>query len=73
MMAIWIQMLNLIIKLIDCQIRNNLLLIATKFEFTIWKMASNIQIHSYHKYITRIQTQTTTMVRKMKLKDKYAH
>ena len=39
MKPIWIAMLNVIIKLIDCQICNNLLLIATKFEFRIWKMA----------------------------------
>lgn len=39
MKPIWIAMLNLIIKLIDGQMCNNLLLIATKFEFRIWKMA----------------------------------
>ena len=40
MKPIWIAMVNRIIKLIDCQICNNLLLIATKFELRIWKMAS---------------------------------
>ena len=54
MKPIWIAMLNLIIKLIDGQMCNNLLLIATKFECGIWKMNPNTERHSYHKYITKI-------------------
>ena len=69
MKPIWIAMLNLIIKLIDGQICNNLLLIATKFEFSIWKMASQDTAQS----CSSISVNTAARLRKMKVEDKQAH
>ena len=68
MKPIWIAMLNLIIKLIDGQMCNNLLLIATKFEFRIWKMA--LQDTAQPGSSVSVNT---ARLRKMKVEDKQAH